>query len=88
MDSKEDCSNRACEKIPNQTKRNQIIFQKTPIKKLIFRWAKLVKTIGVFYYELKIRLDLSFQKTKIPVLELPTYWFSFRSHNHYTKEPT
>ena len=50
-----------------------------------------ILTFGVSYFEFKIRLiklGLSFQKTKIPVLELTTYWFSVRSHNHYIKEPT
>ena len=35
-----------------------------------------------------IRLGVYFPKTKIPVFELPTYWFSVRSLNHYITEPT
>ena len=41
------------------------------------------------FYNKSIRLiRLGISKTKLTVFELTTYWFSVRSHNHYTKEPT
>ena len=39
-------------------------------------------------FEFKIRLGLSFHKQKIAIFKLTIYWFSVRSHNHYTKQPT
>ena len=58
---------------------------------IIFKKLTQTTQSGFSYFEFKIRLirlGLSFQKTKIPYFKLTTNWFSFRNHNHYTKEPT
>ena len=50
-----------------------------------------VITISLSNFVFKVRLiplGFSFQKQKIPVIELTTWRLSVRSHNHYTKEPT
>ena len=48
-------------------------------------FKEIHKPLGFSHFQFKIRLirlGLSFQKTKIPVFELKTYWFTARSHNH------
>ena len=49
-------------------------------------WQSFI-CVSVFKIRLII-LGFLPQKTKIPVFELTTYWFSIGSLNHYTTEPT